>query len=96
MEVIKFFLQNAKSLEKIKIIQKKEVDEQKFYALQAVPLASEAVSVSFVSRSASGEKELLQFVYKKCRVGLWKWIQEKKSKSSVRMRYKFSLIDLSL
>ncbi|XP_047949433.1 uncharacterized protein LOC125195307 [Salvia hispanica] len=66
-ELIKFFLQNGKSLEKINITQKEQrLNLERFYALNEVQLASEAVSVSIGSASACGRKELIKLVYGKC------------------------------
>ncbi|KAI3444814.1 hypothetical protein Pfo_001479 [Paulownia fortunei] len=79
LEFIKFFLQNGKSLEKMKIMQKKrKVNSKKLYALQAVQLASKAISVSVISISASGKRDLLQFVYRKCGVSVRKQSQKLK------------------
>lgn len=83
LELIKFFLQNGKSFERIKFTQKQQkVDPESFYALREVRLVSEAVSVSIASTSAAGRKELIQLIYGKC--GLR--VQTKTGKSRIRMR----------
>ncbi|KAH6772847.1 hypothetical protein C2S52_004321 [Perilla frutescens var. hirtella] len=83
VELIKFFLQNGKSLERIKFVQKyKKVNPEKFYALHEVQLASEAVSVYVTSISASGKREFFEFIYGKCGVS----VQTKTSKMKIRIR----------
>ncbi|KAG6420279.1 hypothetical protein SASPL_116802 [Salvia splendens] len=65
-ELIKFFLQNGKSVEKINITQMEErLNLERFYGLHEVQLAAEAVSVSISSASACGRKELIKLVYGK-------------------------------
>ncbi|KAL7120931.1 hypothetical protein ACP275_02G152200 [Erythranthe tilingii] len=87
MEFIKFFLQNGKMLEKIEITQhKQKMNPQKLYALQSVQLASKEVYVSVVSHFPSGKIELLQFVYRKRGVVLWKRFAEKLKKTNRSMR----------
>ncbi|KAL1562085.1 F-box/LRR-repeat protein-like protein [Salvia divinorum] len=83
LELIKFFLQNGKSLEKINITQKEQrLNPEKFYALHEVQLASEAVSVSISSASPSGRKELIKLVYGKCGLS----VVTKTGKSNIRIR----------
>lgn len=84
LELIKFFLQNGKALERIKIIQRKKykVRPDKFYALHEVQLASEAVSVSVASTSASGKMEFMHLVYEKCGVS----VQTRARKVKIRIR----------
>lgn len=83
-KLIEFFLQNGKSLERIKITHKrqKKVNLEKFYALHEVQLASEAVSVSIASKSASAKKEPIQLVYGKC----GPTVQTKTGKTKIRIR----------
>lgn len=82
-ELIKFFLQNGKSLERIKVTHKgQKVKLEKFYALQEVQVAPEAVSVSIASKSVSAKKESIQLVYGKCG---WS-VQTKTSKTKIRIR----------
>lgn len=92
-ELIKFFLQNGKSLEKINITQKEQrLNLERFYALHEVQLASEAVSVSISSASASGRKELIKLVYGKS--GLSVVTESGISKIRLRrsIRYRSSLL----
>lgn len=68
LELVKFFLQNGKCLEKMKIMQKKQslMNPMILYVLQSIPLASEAVSVDVFTVSDTGRTQLNQFVYEKC------------------------------
>lgn len=83
LELIKFFLQNGKALKRMKIIQSKQkASPDKFYALHEVRLASEAVSVSVASTSASGKMEFMHLVFEKCGVS----IQTQTRKVKIRLR----------
>ncbi|XP_075489275.1 F-box/FBD/LRR-repeat protein At3g26920-like [Primulina tabacum] len=58
LEFVKFFLQNAKVLEKIHISQEQqELDPKEFYALQTVNVASKTVALFVTSISASGQRK---------------------------------------
>ncbi|KAL8495699.1 hypothetical protein ACS0TY_019714 [Phlomoides rotata] len=67
-ELVKFFLQNGKSLEKLRILQKKQslMNPMIVYVMHTIPLASETVSVDVVTVSDTGKARLLQYVYEEC------------------------------
>ncbi|KAL1535795.1 F-box/LRR-repeat protein-like protein isoform X3 [Salvia divinorum] len=70
LELIKFFLENGKSLEKINITQKEEMlDPEELYTLHQVQLACESVSISIGLASASGTIKMFEFSFWKCGSG---------------------------
>ncbi|XP_047955600.1 F-box/LRR-repeat protein At4g14103-like [Salvia hispanica] len=70
IELIRFFLENGKSLEKINITQKEAMlDPEEFYSLHNVELACESVSISIGLASASGTIKMVDFSFWKCGSG---------------------------
>ncbi|XP_042030556.1 putative F-box/LRR-repeat protein At3g59170 isoform X1 [Salvia splendens] len=70
IELIRFFLENGKSLEKINITQKEEMlDPKEFYTLHNVQVACLSVSISIGLASASGTIKMFDFSFWKCGSG---------------------------
>ncbi|XP_042027448.1 F-box/LRR-repeat protein At4g14103-like [Salvia splendens] len=71
LELIRFFLENGKSLEKINITQKKEtLAPEKFYTLHNIQLACELVSISVGLAYASGTIKMFDLLFWKCGSGM--------------------------
>ncbi|XP_042027686.1 uncharacterized protein LOC121774867 [Salvia splendens] len=70
VELIRFFLENGKFLEKINITQEEEMlDLEEFYTLHDAELACESVSISIGLASASGTVKMFDFSFWKCGSG---------------------------
>ncbi|XP_047955599.1 F-box/LRR-repeat protein At1g55660-like isoform X2 [Salvia hispanica] len=70
IELIRFFLENGKSLEKINITPKGEMlDPKEFYTLHNFQLACESVSISVGLASASGTINMFDLLVWKCGSG---------------------------
>ncbi|XP_042029153.1 F-box/LRR-repeat protein At4g14103-like [Salvia splendens] len=70
VELIRFFVENGKSLEKINITQEEEMlDLEEFYTLHDAELACESVSISIGLASASGTIKMFDFSFWKCGSG---------------------------